>query len=423
MDGRDGQLVQKGKIGMELSNAVAFISYDSGDEGSVTSEWVKDKIKGLLELGFSVTLVTSAGSKLETQGRLKVVKVRSLSRRDRLGEIQRRGNNEMLGSLPRLLGGTFDFVFKSIAGNISHGKWSWVLMSLPVIVRILRQSNFAHIVATGGPSSAHVATVAACKFVERKPILEFQDPFVPTMAKMSRFASLFMGFLEKWMIKNCKKMVFVSNEAAKTVQSKHQEFRNRIVSCLPGSPVLITETSEKAENKGDKLVFTHLGTLYSSRNFKNTHLALKKAISAGEIEPHELVFRNIGQDNSPALHVYQETFFEQYPTKPRIEGLSFARKSHFLVLIQHTDDRSIETIPYKTYDYLNLQKPILGLVRNRELRELILSHGGVVADPRKPNEIRMALVELVSRARSKRIIASESKITALDQVKKLLDIP
>ena len=70
---------------------VALISCDSGVEGFVTSEWVKEKIQGLTQMGYHGTLVTSAASPLESDENLSVIKVKSLSKNDRLYELGRLG--------------------------------------------------------------------------------------------------------------------------------------------------------------------------------------------------------------------------------------------------------------------------------------------------------------------------------------------
>lgn len=61
------------------------------------------------------------------------------------------------------------------------------------------------------------------------------------------------------------------------------------------------------------------------------------------------------------------------------------------MVVQHTDERSRETIPYKTYDYLNLGLPVFGLLNNDELSVLIESHGGYAAQAGDPKSIKAAL--------------------------------
>ena len=45
------------------------------------------------------------------------------------------------------------------------------------------------------------------------------------------------------------------------------------------------------------------------------------------------------------------------------------------MLIQHNDNRSNVTIPYKTYDYLNIENHILALLNSDELTKLITHYG------------------------------------------------
>ena len=390
---------------------VALISYDSGVEGFVTSEWVKDKIQGLTEMGYQVTLVTSAASYLESDENLSVIKVKSLSKNDRLYELGRSGKgSRSLGLSQRILGRLFDFSFSVLAGSRSDGRWSWALTSLPKLIWLFARNNFDHILATGGPSAAHLATAAACKVTRKEAILEFQDPFIPTMATMSPRADKVLHQIEAWLINNSRKFVLVTNEAAKNVQDRYPEHRRKIVGCLPGSPKLVEPMPTEWSSAKMPVVFTHLGTLYGSRNFGNINLAIERAFASKSLSPGDILFQNIGADGSNVLGIYNQNYFENRPAVTRIEGLEIASKSDYLVLVQHTDDRSLDTIPYKTYDYLNLGKPIFGLVRNPELKKIIENHGGIVADPLDVDEIKEALMQALEKVRLEPATSIESKI-------------
>ena len=55
----------------------------------------------------------------------------------------------------------------------------------------------------------------------------------------------------------------------------------------------------------------------------------------------------------------------------RDDALQKALEADILLIVQHADRRSITTMPFKTYDYLNTGKLVLGLVyRNNEIEEL-----------------------------------------------------
>jgi hypothetical protein len=64
---------------------------------------------------------------------------------------------------------------------------------------------------------------------------------------------------------------------------------------------------------------------------------------------------------------------------PRKQALEFAGSLDGLLLIQHNDSRSDETVPFKIYDYLNSMRPIFALIRNPELEHLLEQDGCFVA--------------------------------------------
>ena len=69
--------------------------------------------------------------------------------------------------------------------------------------------------------------------------------------------------------------------------------------------------------------------------------------------------------------------------KIKIYGMISREQAHFealrsdvLLLIQHTDNRSCLTIPFKIYDYLNTGNLILGLTyKNLEIDSILNDHG------------------------------------------------
>ena len=67
-----------------------------------------------------------------------------------------------------------------------------------------------------------------------------------------------------------------------------------------------------------------------------------------------------------------------------------------LLLIQNNDDRSKVTIPYKTYDYLNLGKPILALQNSTELADLVKNCGHFSASVSDVEEIADILNQLIN---------------------------
>ena len=73
-----------------------------------------------------------------------------------------------------------------------------------------------------------------------------------------------------------------------------------------------------------------------------------------------------------------------------------AKNADFLLLVQHDDNRSAETTPYKLYDYMNLNIPIIMLIKNHEVREFCAQYADLIADCGDEREIRSAIESAVA---------------------------
>ena len=139
----------------------------------------------------------------------------------------------------------------------------------------------------------------------------------------------------------------------------------------------------------------HLGTLYGARNLD----FLFKAID--ELDNLSVKFKvvNVGAVYCENLPYYlSRDDFEYISTMTRKDALIRASKSSCLLLVQHADSRSEETIPYKTYDYLNIGIPILGLLNNDELTRLLTERGHMVASSLSIKSIKRSLSSLAKQA-------------------------
>lgn len=387
----------------KTSSNLLLVSYASGMAGFSPSEWVEDKILSALDLGYSVTVVTSFGSKLASRDRLRVVKVRSISARDlkieqsqlsetRNGEI--RGVARNLAS--RTFGRLFDFFTLKALGQHSDGRYSWTFSAFPIVFReTLRLKPFA-VLATGGPSSAHLAAVIAGLLSGKRPILEFQDPFIGSEMRLVGRAQKMIRMVEEFLVRFSKKTVFVTEAAALTCRNRNPFAASRVSCIYPGA----YDYTSSIEGQlpfvaNDSIRLVHLGTLYGSRNLDSFFAALDDLISQGSLPAHIFHVENIGSVYLPNRSNYEarsDTTLSE--SVDREQGLVRSMRADYMLLVQHTDSRSLETIPYKFYDYVNTGKPIFLLHNNLELRNLVESYGGLAADINDSQAIKKALLQL-----------------------------
>ena len=97
-------------------------------------------------------------------------------------------------------------------------------------------------------------------------------------------------------------------------------------------------------------------------------------------------------------------------------------KCSYLLLVQHNDERSKETIPYKFYDYLNLRIPIFAITNNEELNSLILKTGGIVCKADSIDSIYNELFKLITLENENRDnkMQKEFDINIIDQFQEAL---
>lgn len=415
-------------------NKIVVISYDSGQDGSVTCEWLSDKLTSFACMEFDVTLVTNFGSPSSTAPGLRVVRIPSISARDLGQEIFRRKtlwkdySRKSLASmgtvflkgllwLPGLL---FDKVFRSLAGSHSDGKWSWILFAVPALILQVAFLRPWVVFSTGGPSSAHLAAAVVRRVLRIRTIVELQDPFIGSEMNLSRRAAAVLGWLERFIAHSVDKVALVTELAAARTRDRVGLDEDRVMAIYPGSHSFRIDSRQSRSISTAVCQLSHIGTLYGSRNLDLLFQALDNAIMKEEIPTGAVRVANLGANYALENYTSRADFYEK-PVSRRLDALSEASLSDFLLLIQHTDSRSDETIPYKFYDYLNLNLPIVALVRNRDLAVLIQKHGGYTADPRNVSDIQIALVEAFNDWRSG--IAGKGtgiRLDALNQARLLL---
>ena len=83
-----------------------------------------------------------------------------------------------------------------------------------------------------------------------------------------------------------------------------------------------------------------------------------------------------------------ETYIGWRKSGDRIEALRFCSACDILLLVQHTDQRSKLTFPFKVHEYLNLKKIIFALTNNSELKKMLTQRGHICANINNVNDIR-----------------------------------
>lgn len=228
--------------------------------------------------------------------------------------------------------------------------------------------------------------------------------------------------IEAWLLKHSMKAVYVTKVAARLARERNPDSANQVVTVYPGAWRFFPHATPAAREMDGIVEFLHLGTLYGTRNLDLFFEALDYLRAEGFAPAQAVRVVNLGAVYCETASRYlARSDFQSLDAMERVEALERARKASCLMLVQHTDERSRETIPYKTYDYLNLGLPVFGLLNNDELQALITSSGGHTAQAGEVETIKSALRECLAALAD--VSAEESaNVSRFDISKQFLEV-
>ncbi|MCT7581814.1 hypothetical protein [Aliarcobacter butzleri] len=417
---------------MNNNEKILTITYFYGTKGCCPAEWADDKIDTMCKLEKNTILITSIFSKKNTSNKVIHYRVPSLSIQDfrhELGEIKNENMQipyiKLLFFIPFIVtvGLILDLLQKVFTSGNGGGKWSWFFPASIIALYLAIRYNCKKIFTTGGPASAHLAGVFVKKLTGKELICELQDPLTGKDIGRTANSAKMLNVVEKIIMNNSDKVVFVTKNAAEYAKSKYYGFKAQIVAIYPGSKYFTSSDKNKSEENLQKLRLIHLGTLYSTRNMNTLIQAIDELIEEGKIKENQIEVLNLGEIYGEIKeHHLSRNYIKQESIKPREEAINIASSFDISLLVQHTDSRSEATIPYKTYDYINIGNPILALTNSDELSGLLRENGHISVDVNDVNIIKETLVNLISNYQNIKKEINPLAIDIIKQTKKILGI-
>ena len=382
-----------------------FISFFTGIRGNCPAEWADDKIRVLESAGREAIVLTGMGSHVTNRPGIRYVRVPSPSWNDYKEEVKElKAGGETVPLAMHLFmpfafvfGNFVDFFLRKVTKGISAGRWSWLITALPVAIWLKVRYRVRDVFCTGGPTSAHVIGGAVIQLTGGRLFCEFQDPLLGATMTRSSLTRHISAYIEAWLAKCSTRAVYVTQEAARLARERNPQHARQIKCVYPGAWKFVPPVSQGEAGKVNGFEFLHLGTLYGTRNLDLFFEALDALRQEGFELAHVVRVVNLGAVYcETATRYLARSDFQSLDALDRVDALKRARQASCLMLVQHTDERSRETIPYKTYDYLNLELPVIGLLNNDELRVLIESCGGHAAQGDDVEAIKRALRDCLS---------------------------
>lgn len=416
---------------MKLNPPLLMVSYFCGIKGNCPAEWADDKIRVLEKLQRKTLVLTGIGSHVCSSPGVRYVRVPSLSWNDykeEIKELKAGGEKVTVGlyffiPFAFTLGNIIDYILRKATKGVSAGRWSWFITAFPVALWFKFRYRISDVFCTGGPTSSHVVGGSLVWLAGGRLFCEFQDPLLGAAMTRSRLTRVISTFIEAMLVRCSIRVAYVTKEAARLARERNIKYANRIMGIYPGAWKFIPQALADSHDKKEIFEFLHLGTLYGSRNLDLFFTALDALRREGLVLAQSVRVVNLGTvycETAPSYLARSD--FQSLDALDRIDALKRAKQASCLLLVQHADSRSRETIPYKFYDYLNIGLPLLGLTNNDELQQLIKTYGGHSAQADDlfsiKQTLRACLSDLASELKESKVASNGLDISA--QFMKLL---
>ena len=233
-----------------------------------------------------------------------------------------------------------------------------------------------------------------------------------------------MKIIEKFITQNADITLYCTKNAMIDARKKYFRNADKIFYVYPGSAI---KQSKNVDIDKNIINITYLGSLYQTRNLDTVMSAIKILISEniqvlGKLEIN--LYGNINKDIKIRIQNFEPKIINIHGLVSREVAMEKANSSDILLLIQNSDDRSIVTIPFKTYDYLKSGKLILGLIyKNQELKQILINHGHLACEVNDVPAIKNILSDLILHKFDKtKYDIKESKITPDFAAAKMLEL-
>lgn len=289
--------------------------------------------------------------------------------------------------------------------------WSWFLSARVVGGAIIRRARPRLIWSSGGASSAHLAGYLLARHAGLPWIAEVHDPMVWRAWTGGPVRYHWARWIESLICRHADVAWWFTPTALARARERNPQLGDRGRLLYPGAN---PPPPGPPYARSPQFVLAHFGSLARNRNLVEV-LAALAGLLAAHPEFRALVrLRTYGGPWDEVSLAALKTF--PYPDVVEIVGrletdpatgrsgrervLAAMRQTDCLLLLHGDDAFSEEYFPSKLYEYLWMQRPILGVIHdNADLARLLADHGHVAVRTGDPAQLAAAIEALLARWR------------------------
>lgn len=293
---------------------------------------------------------------------------------------------------------------------------SWVPFSVIKGLHILKNYRVDVIFSSAPRHSNLITATILKKITKKKMIIDFRDPWArsPWMTekkkenRVERLKDKLIQSLEKVVVETADQIIF-------TTQALRDEFINHYF-YLPQKKFSVfytgydpdrLELNESLESsyrrrklKENKIVFSHIGSLYKKRNPEKLIRAIESLIRENKLDRKTFLFRfigNISRDldyiNDIIIQKNLQDVISNVPPISYNESFKYMKESDVLVILQ---PEATLMLPAKFFDYICFDKPILALgKKGGEVEKAVHERFGLFVDYDNLNDIQNGILNII----------------------------
>lgn len=289
---------------------------------------------------------------------------------------------------------------------------TWLPFAYLKSKKLLKNENLNLVFTTSPPPTSHIIGYLLKKHCNIPWIAEYRDlwtlnPEFNNNKKLTQYENK----LEKSIIKKADFVIHISNTNKLKFANNFNINMNKTETIYNGYDIEYDIKTHHNTNT-DVFTITYTGNFYGHRSPENFLKAFKLLIQENKQNPEELKFVFYGQSQFDIkAYIKQnklENFVKVNDPVPINKLIHIYSISDVLLLILPSHDKG--AITKKVFDYMATGKPILAIVPEGEIRE-ILSKSGLVffANPDSVNDIKNATQLLYNKWKAGKLVVTPNK--------------
>lgn len=283
--------------------------------------------------------------------------------------------------------------------------WGWYRPAVRAAKKLLARESVSAILSSGPPWTSHLVAKRLSRRYRLPWLADFRDPWGqnPGQADLPRWRQA----LNRWLEARCIRQ---ANLVLCNTDRMRDSFVRQYVGCPPEKFVVLTNgfddpviSHRDNRPKKDRRLLLHLGSLYVGRRIDTFCEAVSDLIREGKLQPGSFYVLFLG-DQDPSLIAAAE---QRTPELVRNGTIVFRKRVGWHeaqeklweadVLLLFQGSLTME-VPAKIFEYLSTGKPILSMVKEGALSELVrLTSAGECADPDDPSDIAQKLQHVLEQ--------------------------